>query len=122
MKIAFRARRGDVKQSSFFFEIVKLVLKTVRGKPAVGHPDQENVVPFETFRRVNGRERNETAATPRRVSLDHFGRIERHVFEQLRGVTVLAAREEMRYGAAQNFYSCNVAILLRLVRAALMNS
>src|SRR4051794_11404986 len=88
MQVAPGARRRDVKQPPLFFEIIELILKPVRRKPSVRHPDQKHVVPLKAFRRVHGRERDKATAASIRVPLDYFGGIERYVVKQLRGSLV----------------------------------
>src|ERR1051325_3741261 len=84
MQFPLRARRGDIEQAALLFEVVKLILKPVRRKPTISHPDQEHVVPLQTFRRVDRRERDESGAAPRRVFLDGFSRVKRNIVKQLR--------------------------------------
>ena len=50
VQLLLRARGRDVEQPPLLVEVVKLILKPVRRKPAIGHPDHKHVVPLETFR------------------------------------------------------------------------
>src|SRR5918993_4631418 len=44
MQLLLRTRRGDVEQSPLLIEIIKLILKAVRRKPTISHPDYEHVI------------------------------------------------------------------------------
>src|ERR1051325_1273676 len=54
-QIALRARCCHIQKATFFFQIVKFILKPIRWKPSVRHPDNEEMIPLQTFSRVHGR-------------------------------------------------------------------